>query len=178
MITSIIGMNIFTAIIRPICEYLWIPHEHGMKSIIYLTLTNLIQLSFAPFVTRLWMLYYDYSHHLNALNGKWRHEIFEKEIQNKSAHWTLQYKWLGNEKLISSVFVSICIVFIAIVYIFGIDGHKYTQYLPTLLLIPMFIYIHKIRECRDEFFIRGIYIKYLPFAHQFFVYQFIFVYRT
>ena len=165
VIISVIGFNIFPALLRPIIEYTGCNFSSSRNCDswpwYYIPLGNTVQICIVFVVSRLWMLFYDYQHKLNTLNRKWKSEIIH-QLQAMQNDWTIRYKWAGNFRIVLSINISISLLFILLGGIFGVPGLKWTQFLPAIWIILIAILVFKIRSCRDEFCIRSyVYTYYI-----------------
>ena len=98
VILSIILLNIYPTIIRPVQE-LCIIYYGDTFTIWAIALANSMQYCVGILCVRLWLLFYDYTYELHSLSLKWKSHLSD------SLHipWTIRHRWLGNAKIIVAI---------------------------------------------------------------------------
>ena len=157
VILSVIGFNMYTSIIRPVMEYTGCRFGNCemRRNFYHLLLGGSAQICLALVFSRIWILYYDHQHKLDALNFKWMSHIIQDQTLAIVSDWTIRYKWTGNMKFVISITVSIAIIFTLLTVVLYMKASEYALYLPAVWSIPIIILHVKIRRFRDEFCLRS-----------------------
>ena len=123
VITTIIFLNIWPTIIRPITNFgnLYYP---GIWTIM---VSNTVQYIMGFICVRMWLLYYDYTYELHALSRKWKAQLADNDPDKLHIPWSIRHKWLGSSKIITAIPLIMGSIFIAIV------GYV----LPTIFLVQL-----------------------------------------
>ena len=152
VIFMLLFINIHAAIIRPLTDLLPFYFPISQFNPIISGSTQLSHFGNILFATRMWLLYYDYTNSQASLSYKWKQLILKEEYKHP---WSIRHRWLGKTKSLLILATSFMVLYIFIVIlgllIFGRLSLGYTQLIPFLVIIIMFILAFKIRKCKDMF---------------------------